>query len=144
MDRILDRACVGPTYLKRTDVAQMMVEALRYRDSEQYVLHRFVVMSNHVHLLITPFKGLDAITKSLKGFTARQGNLMLGLTGRPFWQDKSYDRLVRNAEEFGRIVKYIAMNPVRAGLVCEPGNFPWCGGSRLEIGSQVNNLPHRV
>jgi REP element-mobilizing transposase RayT len=144
MDRILDRACVGPTYLKRTDVAQMMVEAIRYRDSEQYLLDRFVVMSNHVHLLITPRAGLEKITKSLKGFTARQGNLMLGLTGRPFWQDKSYDRLVRNAEEFGRIVKYIAMNPVRAGLVCEPGNFPWCGGSRLEIGSQVNNLPHRV
>jgi hypothetical protein len=50
---------------------------------------------------------------------------MLGLVGQPFWQDESYDRLVRNQTEFDRIVNYIEMNPVKAGLVAKPEDFPW-------------------
>jgi putative DNA methylase len=64
--------------------------------------------------------------RSLKRFTARQANRMLGLTGSPFWQDESYDRLVRTGDEFDRIARYIEMNPVHAGLVSEPEQFPWC------------------
>ena len=62
---------------------------------------------------------------SLKRFTTREGNRILGLAGRPFWQEESYDRLVRDESEFARIARYIEMNPVRAGLVAEPQQFPW-------------------
>ena len=51
---------------------------------------------------------------------------MLGLTGQPFWQDESYDRLVRNDTEFQRIVHYIEWNPVTVGLAATPQEFPWC------------------
>jgi hypothetical protein len=44
---------------------------------------------------------------------------MLGSTGRPFWQEESYDHLVRHAPELERIRNYIEGNPVRAGLVRE-------------------------
>ena len=50
---------------------------------------------------------------------------MLGLVGQPFWQDESYDQLVRNRTEFDRIANYIEMNPVKAGLVAKPEDFPW-------------------
>jgi len=50
---------------------------------------------------------------------AKRGNEMLGLTGEPFWQDESYDHLVRNEREFGKIRSYLEENPVRAGLVRE-------------------------
>jgi len=69
----------------------------------KYDLHAYVVMSNHVHLLITPHEPLSKITHSLKRFTARKANELLGLTGQPFWQDESYDHLVRNAEGFGTL-----------------------------------------
>ena len=49
---------------------------------------------------------------------------MLGLTGTPFWQDESYDRLVRDDQEFKRIATYIEMNPVRAGLGSDTRSFP--------------------
>jgi hypothetical protein len=60
----------------------------------------------------------------LKRFTGLEGNRMLGITG-PFWQDESYDRLVRDGTEFERIVRYIERNPVNAGLAVSPEEFRW-------------------
>jgi hypothetical protein len=62
---------------------------------------------------------------SLKGATARQANLALGRTGQPFWQEESYDRLVRNGEEFRRIQRYIEYNPVKACLAASPEQYEW-------------------
>jgi putative DNA methylase len=127
MDRILDNARTGPLYLRQPEIAAMVVEAVRYREQclQHYQLHAFVVMANHVHLLITPQVEVSRLTQSLKRFTAREGNRILGLTGRPFWQDESYDRLVRDNVEFQRIARYIEMNPANAGLVAKPEDFPW-------------------
>ncbi|HVO99837.1 MAG TPA: transposase [Bryobacteraceae bacterium] len=116
MDRLLDNARTGPLYLKQPGIAQMVADAIRYRDGKVYDLHNFVVMPNHVHMLITPREPLSKLMQSLKRYTAREANRTLGLTGHPFWQDESYDHLVRDAEEFARIARYIEMNPVRAGI----------------------------
>jgi putative DNA methylase len=126
MDRLLDNARTGPLYLRRPDIATVVVEAIHYREREQhYQLHSYVVMPNHVHLLMTPLVDASKVTQSLKRFTGREGNRILGLTGQAFWQDESYDRLVRNQAEFQRIASYIEMNPVKAGLVGTPEEFLW-------------------
>ena len=129
MDRLLDGARTGPFFLRIPEVAQMVVEAIYYRHLRTYRLHAFVVMPNHVHLLMTPLVAVSKIMQSLKRFTAREGNRMLGLTGQPFWQDESYDRLVRNDTEFERIVHYIEWNPVTVGLAATPQEFPWCSAN---------------
>ena len=67
---------------------------------------------------------------------------MLGLTGQPFWQDESYDRLVRNDTEFDGIVHYIERNPVTAGLAATPEEFPWSSATPIANRPQVDNLPH--
>jgi hypothetical protein len=84
------------------------------------------------HLLITPQVEISRLTQSLKRFTARQGNKILGLTGQSFWQDESFDRLVRDDEEFQRITRYIEMNPVNAGLVAKPENYPWSSAGPID------------
>ena len=80
--------------------------------------------------------------QSLKRFTAREGNRILGLTGQPFWQDETYDRLVRNQIEFERIAHYIEMNPVKAGLAARPEEFAWSSARPIDNRPQVSNLPH--
>ena len=80
--------------------------------------------------------------QSLKRFTARECNRVLGLTGQAFWQDESYDRLVRNETEFARIATYIEMNPVKCGLALSPEEFPWSGARPIANRPQVFNLPH--
>ena len=125
LDRLLDGTRTGPLFLRLPEVAKMVVDAIRYRDLRAYRLHAFVVMPNHVHLLMTPLVEVSKVMQSLKRFTAREANRMLGLTGQTFWQDESYDRLVRNGTEFERIVHYIEWNPVTAGLAATPEDFPW-------------------
>lgn len=109
----------------------MVTAAIRYRDChlKHYDLHAFVVMANHVHLLITPTVQPSALMHSLKRFTAREANRIIGITG-PFWQDESYDRLVRDGREFERIRRYIENNPVRAGLVSAPEDYLWSSARR--------------
>ena len=132
MDSLLDRGCSGPLYLKRPEIAGLVVDALQYgQDRMQYYqLHAYVVMANHIHLLLTPLVEIAKITHALKRFTAREANRILGLSGQPFWQEESYDHLVRHAEEFERILRYIENNPVKAGLASEPAGYPWSSAAR--------------
>ncbi|HEX8847496.1 MAG TPA: hypothetical protein VF791_22830, partial [Pyrinomonadaceae bacterium] len=69
-------------------------------------------------------------TKTIKGFTAREANKLLNLTGQPFWQDESYDRWVRDETELKRIIRYIEHNPVSAGLVAKPEDWPWSSATK--------------
>jgi putative transposase len=101
-------------------------------------------MGNHVHLLITPRVEVSGLMQSLKRYTAREGNRILGLTGQPFWQDESYDRLLRDGTEFERIARYIERNPVNAGLATAPEDFPWSSAWPIDNRPQVNNLPHKA
>jgi len=142
MDRLLDHATSGPLYLRQPEIARIMVEAIRYRDPKQYEFHEFVVMPNHVHLLVTPHMPVSGLMQSLKRFTARECNRIMGLTGQPFWQEESYDRLVRNQEEFAKIARYIEMNPVRAGLVTSPEEFLWSSVGPIANRPQVGNLSY--
>jgi putative DNA methylase len=130
MDRLLDLECAGPRYLADAEIAEAVLDGIRYHAAEfgHYDLHAFAVMPNHVHLLITPRVVLPKLMKSLKGFTAKQANLLLGRTGECFWQEESYDHLIRNRREFERIREYIEWNPVRAGLVASPEEYRWSSG----------------
>ena len=89
LDRELDKARYGPTWLKDPRLAKIVVDSLHY-GSEHLKLYRlsaYVVMSNHVHILIWPKKVLYRITKSIKGYTARECNKLLARTGETFWQE---------------------------------------------------------
>jgi hypothetical protein len=71
LDRLLDEARSGPFYLRQPAIAEMVVDAIRYNAEVlgHYVPRAFVVMPNHVHLLLTPGVALPRLTKSLKGIT---------------------------------------------------------------------------
>ena len=145
MDRILEKGSSGPLYLGRPEIADMVVAAIHDQETElrHYELHAYVVMPNHVHILITPCVEVSKLMMSLKRFTAREGNRMLGLTGKAFWAEESYDRLVRDAEEFRRIENYIEHNPVKAGLVKEPEDFHWSNAFwRVTNPPQAASLPY--
>ena len=129
----------------------MVVEAIHFNATalEHYTLHAFVVMPNHVHLLVAPQVALCKLTKSLKGITAKRANAMLALTGSSFWQEESYDHLVRSEAEFENIRRYIEENPVRAGLATTAGQYRWSsagwatGGSPADPGVRPTITPLR-
>jgi REP element-mobilizing transposase RayT len=126
IERYLDRGA-GECHLKGPGVAQMVIGALLHFHQTQYLLDEWVVMPNHVHLILWPMPNhtLSDILRSRKRHTARQANLLLGRMGRTFWQHESYDHWIRNDEEKARIRRYIRHNPVKAGLCQSPEEWRW-------------------
>jgi len=126
VERYLDRG-VGECHLRRSEIADMIAEALRHFHNEQYLLDDWVVMPNHVHVILWPMPNftLSEILKSRKRHTAREANLFLRRTGKTFWQRESYDHWIRNDDEKARIRRYIRMNPVNAQLCQAPEDWRW-------------------
>ena len=131
-ERILDAAESGEAWLRDPRVARLVCESIELGAAAfgRYALHEFVVMPNHVHLLITPFVEVPVITRSLKGVTANAANKILGTTGKRFWQEETFDRWSRDEENFERIRGYIARNPVKAGLAERAEEYAWSSGRR--------------
>jgi putative transposase len=126
MDRYLDTTRTSPMYLAQEAIATVVVASLRHGEElRQYDLAAYAILGNHIHVLLLPKISPPRIMQSLKGSTARQANLILGRTGETFWQSESYDHWVRNAVEWERIRAYIENNPVKAGLVRNPSDYPW-------------------
>lgn len=84
-----------------------------------YTLFAAVLMPDHAHLLLKPQPGfsLSRIMKGIKGVSANLINQHRQTTGQHVWQDESWDRIIRDAEEFQEKFEYMANNPIRAGLV---------------------------
>jgi REP element-mobilizing transposase RayT len=126
MDRYLDTTRKGPFYLRRADVAGVVVKAIHFCEQplQYYKLDSFVVMPNHVHLLVDPLVRPTPFLRTLKSHSAKESNRLLGRSG-PFWQAESYDHVVRNEGELSRIRAYIEDNPVRALLAGVPHEYPY-------------------
>jgi REP element-mobilizing transposase RayT len=108
---------LGACYLNWPECLAIVQQRLLQGDGDQYQLGDFVVMPNHVHLLITPVPGsaLERLLKRVKGATARRCNQLLDRTGQ-FWQPDSYDHIVRTLDQLLHFRQYIADNPVKCGL----------------------------
>src|SRR5205823_5838854 len=92
IDAELDRGAFGPVWLRDPEIARCVELAiLRGAELGHYRLDAYVVISNHVHVLLEPLVPLARITAGIKGVSARDANAILGRVGKPFWQDESFD-----------------------------------------------------
>ncbi len=107
----------GECVLRQPELARIVADSLLHFDGTRYYMGDFIVMPNHVHLL-TCLIGDTEIEKqcySWKKFTACKVNRSLGDSGR-FWQEESFDHLIRNPDEFEWLRRYVAQNGTKAGL----------------------------
>lgn len=113
-----------------------------YRDAGKLKLHAFVVMPNHVHLLITVPEGttLERKMQFVKGGFSFEAGKRFNMRG-PVWQKSSVDRRVRDASECESFRRYIHQNPVRAGLVRSAGEYVY---SSANLTFQLDQLPQRL
>ncbi|WP_145248532.1 transposase [Aeoliella mucimassa] len=109
--------CHGECVLRRPELASIVSQSLLYFNGERYDVDCFVVMPNHVHLLVQ-FHGGWSLAKQSESwlrFSGGQINQQLGRRGA-FWQAEPFDHLVRSAEQFEFFRCYIAENPQKANL----------------------------
>ena len=111
----------GPTHLQNRAIAEIVEENLLRFDGIKYLLLHWVIMLNHVHILLKPKDGhsLASIMHSMKSYTANEANKILGASGR-FWSVEYFDRYIRDAKHFASTVNYVHMNPVKGKLCEEP------------------------
>jgi putative transposase len=136
---ILHRAETGPTWLRNEMLAQKVADNLKRLDRESYRLDAYSIMSNHVHIVFKPLmperdrqsiddrtlhkSALARIMQSIKGRSARECNLILERSGA-FWEQESFDHVIRPGK-FGKTVRYVLNNPVKAGLVLDWRQWQW-------------------
>lgn len=102
----------GSCVLGNENVRQIVVGALRHYNYREYLLHSFIVMPNHLHILLSPLtdKPINNIIGRIKGFTSFEIKKMLGIDNE-IWQQGMFDRIVRSDDEFKKYVDYIRNNP---------------------------------
>jgi putative transposase len=111
-------------------VRDLVVESCRYAHGKRVQLHGLVVMPDHVHMIFTPLRdengtfSLAEIIQGMKGASAHRINKSLGRKGT-VWEQEFFDRALRQDEDIDVKLDYILANPVRAGLVQNPLDYPW-------------------
>ena len=110
LDEMLD-AGYGSCVLAREDCRRIVVENLLHFNGKRYNLHSFVVMPNHVHVLmeIANREELPKIVHGWKSYTSNRINEAIVGSGG-VWQREYYDRLIRDAAHYANTVEYIRKN----------------------------------
>jgi putative transposase len=122
-------------------MARLLVEVLQhYRLQKKYLLHEFVAMPDHFHLLITPSDTLERALQLIKGGFWYRARKELGFM-REIWQPSYYDRRVRDEEEYLAFRDYIHKNPVKRRLVSSASEYPY---SSARSGFEPDPLPQRL
>ena len=139
-DEYLDKDS-SVNWLSNPQISRIIQHNLYHHAGSKYSLWAYVIMPNHVHLVLQPEEAwlkptgkehnkkakyekgsLSSILHSLRSYTAKEANKILGRTGK-FWQGEAYDHWIRDNGELQRIIRYVENNPAQAGLVRNPEDW---------------------
>jgi len=113
---------------------------LHYRTQQKYLLHEFVIMPDHFHLLVTPTLTLERALQLIKGGFSFRAKKELGFGGE-IWEKSFYDRRVRDWQEYCGFRQYIHSNPVKKGLAGTVDQYPY---SSAKPGIVLDEVPERL
>ena len=116
----------GQCFMRDDRVAQIIKDNMMFHNGKLYNLMAWCIMPNHVHTLLEMFRGisLSRVMQSWRSYTAHQINRLLNRTGQ-VWMQEYFDRYIRDADHYQKVVNYIHNNPVKAGLVAAPAQYRW-------------------
>ncbi|MGO9588914.1 MAG: REP-associated tyrosine transposase [Candidatus Acidiferrales bacterium] len=128
---VTTRCWQGRSVFQVPEIAEILVQTMaRYRDRGNYLVHEFVVMPNHLHILLTPSSttSLEKAVQLIKGGSSheihKQRDQKIAI-----WQEGFHDWTIRDTNDWRSKVEYIRMNPVRAKLVERPEGWPYSSAS---------------
>jgi putative transposase len=139
----------GQTYMVTTETwgrralfraepwARLLIETLYHYRGTAYLLHAFVIMPDHLHVLITPSTSLEKAIQFIKGGFSYRAKRELG-SNMEVWQKGFSDHRVRDAQDWARHILYIHQNPVRQGLCERPEQYPY---TSAHFDFEVDDVP---
>jgi putative transposase len=109
-----------------------MLDVLRHYDGNGYMLHAFVIMPDHLHLLITPSESVERSVQLFKGGFSYRAKRELDWKGN-IWQPGFTDHRIRDEEDWKRHLEYIRSNPVEGRLVTDSVLYEFIGLPSIEF-----------
>lgn len=132
IEELMD-AGYGACWLANDAVAGLVLDNWRHFDPLRYQLIAWVIMPNHVHLVIrlTTGESLARIVHSWKSYTGKRIDALMNLPNEQhaIWQADYWDRYIRSEQHYLAAINYIHNNPVKAGLVNTPQDWCWSSAS---------------
>ena len=111
-------------------VHQTLLQFLRTASDERCEILAYCFMPDHVHIVLIAHAEDADLARYVRLAKQRSGYAFTRATGQRLWQESYFDRTVRNVEELLALVEYMIRNPLRAGLVAAPEDYPHWGSQR--------------
>ena len=113
--------------LQTERMANLFIDTIfHYRQERRFLIHEFVVMPNHIHLLLTPVGiALERVMQLVKGGYSYRVKKELGL-GMEIWERGYVDHRIRDSADYAQHVAYVRQNPVEAQLANYAEDYPYC------------------
>lgn len=128
----------GDCWLRQREVAEFIEQILLAADGRDYQMQAWVVMPNHVHLVVDVWDmPLVKLINGWKGKSSRLANVLLRRNGK-FWQEDYCDTVVRDGAHLKRAIRYTEQNPVKAFLAKAAHEWPWSSASHRD---ECEHLP---
>jgi REP-associated tyrosine transposase len=114
--------------LARTEVHETFHSFCVRAEERDVAVGRYVIMPDHVHLFVAMPPVALTLSEWMHALGTVLGKKLLRLGHqKPHWQEGFFDHVLRSAESYAQKWEYVRMNPVRAGLVNDPDNWPYQG-----------------
>jgi putative transposase len=117
--------------------ARLLIDTLYHYRGSAYLLHEFVIMPDHIHVLLTPKTGLEKAVQFIKGGFSYRAKKELG-SNMEVWQKGFSDHRIRDAGDYLRHADYIRRNPVRKNLCERAAEYPY---SSAAVGIELDPVP---
>jgi putative transposase len=108
-------------------VEETLRQFLRTAQDEAFAILAYCFMPDHAHFLVEGTRAGSDLRAFVKLAKQRSGAAFALSERRPLWQEGFHDRVLRADEDAKAVARYIVANPVRAGLVVNPGDYPYSG-----------------
>ncbi len=130
------------SYGAQAGIAHWLVDCLRAVAQERgFRIHAYCLMPDHLHLLATGSSGDSDVLDFVSSYKQKAGHAFSRKRGKPLWQFKFYDHILRQADAAEAVAWYIWLNPVRKGYCRWPQDYPY-SGSFTETGTKLfRSLP---
>lgn len=128
------------------DYAVYLDKLREYSEKYNVAIHSYVLMTNHVHLLLTPYSSssVSDFMQSLGRYYVRYVNDRYGRTGT-LWDGRFKDSLIDSERYLLEVSRYIELNPMRANIVEDPADYPWSSYRQNALGKNIKLLtPHQL
>jgi len=114
-------------FRRRASSTWALEQILRTGRDEQFAIVVYCFMPDHLHLLVEGTGAASDLRRFIKLAKQHSGFLYRRNHNQPLWQEGYDDRVLRNDEHTIDVARYILANPVRAGLVASPAEYPFSG-----------------